>query len=186
MKAPHLKTDNPPVRLVEPNIERDALLGTKWLSGELGRTTLRQMGNTESEIDQMLPATIENQAELVKSFLEREDQLNWMIEYEGKIVGSVWVDLDAKKDKSGNVIVPGPSVHIMIGDPDTRGKGVGSSAVGTVLAYLEEQGHNTIYSRHLTTNDGADYLLKSLGFTDLGDPYMNGTLEFQNLVREKQ
>jgi RimJ/RimL family protein N-acetyltransferase len=101
-----------------------------------------------------------------------------MIEYEGKVVGSVWADLEDSED------VPGPSVHIMIGDPDMRGKGVGTSTVNTVLDYLEEQGHDIIYSRHLITNHRADELLKSLGFTNLGEPYISDTLEFQNLIRK--
>jgi RimJ/RimL family protein N-acetyltransferase len=177
MKAPQLETKNPDVKLIEPNIERDAKLGVKWLNGKLGRATMRSMGNSEKTLDKMLPTTVEQEAERVRGFIERDDQLNWMIESKGKVVGSVWVDLDGSED------VPGPSVHIMIGDPDMRGRGLGTSAVSAVLRYLEEQGNNTIYSRRLTTNEGADKLLKSFGFTELGEPYTSDTREFQNLIR---
>lgn len=178
MKAPLLETKNALIRLVEPNVERDAQLGVQWLNGELGRVTMQSMGNTDEEIESMLPTTLEKESERVKDFLDKDDQLNWMIEYEGKVVGTVWVNLNSSQD------LPGPSVHIMIGDPDMRGKGVGGSTVSTVLEYLGEQGHDVIYSRHLTTNEGADKLLKSVGFTELGEPYPSDTLEFQNLVRK--
>ncbi len=177
MKAPQLATNDTLVKLVEPDIERDALLSVEWLNGELGRMTMRSMGNTDEAIDKILPATIEQEAARVKSFIEREDQLNWMIECDGKVVGSVWVDLVDSED------LPGPSVHIMIGDPDMRGRGIGSSTVKTVLDYLEKQGSDVIYSRHLTTSTHADKLLKFLGFTDLDKPYVRDALEFQNLVR---
>ena len=178
MKAPELITPDVPIRLIEPNVERDGQLGLQWLNGQLGRVTMRSMGNTEETISKMLPTTIEQEEERVSSFLDREDQLNWMIEYEGKVVGSVWVDLVASED------LPSPSVHIMIGDPDMRGRGVGIATVGTVLEYLEKQGNDVIYSRHLVSNEGADKLLKSLGFTELDKPYISDTLEFQNLVRK--
>ncbi|HSH55893.1 MAG TPA: GNAT family N-acetyltransferase [Candidatus Limnocylindrales bacterium] len=176
MKAPELKTKDASIKLIEPNVERDAELGVQWLNGESGRATLRSMGNTEEVIDTMLPATLEQEAERVRSFLVREDQLNWMIEYEGNVIGSVWVNLGDSKE------VPGPSVHIMIGDPEMRGKGVGGSAISAVLEYLEEQGNKGIYSRHLTSNEGADKLLQSLGFVDVGEPYLSDSLEFQNLM----
>ena len=178
MKAPQLETENAHIRLVEPDVERDSRLGVQWLNGDLGRVTMQLMGNTGDVIDKMLPTTVELESERVRDFIERKDQLNWMIEYEGKVVGSVWVDLDDSDD------LPGPSVHIMIGDPTMRGKGVGGLVVGTVLEYLETQGNDVIYSRHLTTNEGSDKLLKSLGFDDLDGPYISDTLEFQNVVRK--
>ncbi len=179
MKAPQLEIDDAPIKLIEPVLERDAKLGVTWLNGELGRATMRSMGNTEETIDKILPTTIEQELERVRGFLEREDQLNWMIEYDGKVVGSVWVDLDNSE------YLPGPSVHIMIGDSNMRGKGVGTSTIGAVLGYLEKQGHDVVYSRHLATNEGSEKLLKSLGFIDLGEPYIGDTLEFRNMVKEK-
>ncbi|MDQ5886595.1 MAG: hypothetical protein QG593_541 [Patescibacteria group bacterium] len=178
MKAPQLETKDTLIRLVEPNVERDAALGLKWLNGELGRITMQSMGNSEEALQEILPTTLELEEERVKDFIHGENQLNWMIEHDGNVVGSVWVDLHDSDD------LPSPSVHIMIGEPAMRGKGVGTSAMGMVLNYLKEQDFNDIYSRHLTSNEGADKLLKQFGFTDLGNTYTSDTLEFQNLVRK--
>lgn len=178
MKAPQLDTENVAIRLVEPSIERDAELSVAWLNGELGRITMLSMGNSSDEVDAMLPTTIEKESERVKDFINRDDQLNWMIQCEGTVIGSVWVDL------YDSAVVPGPSVHIMIGDPSARGKGVGSATIKTVIEYLEQQGHKDIYSRHLTSNKAADELLKYFDFIDLGEPYPENNLQFQNLIRK--
>lgn len=172
----NLQTNNPDVLLVEPVIERDAALGVQWLDGELGRATLTSMGVAEKDNK---PTTIEHERERVRDFIERQDQLNWMIEYQGKVVGSVWADLE----QVGNV--PAPAIHIMIGDPDVRGKGVGFAATSKVAEYLESRGFNSIYSRHLTKNSGASGLLQSLDFTNFGVPYTDDDgLEWQNVKRE--
>ena len=123
------------------------------------------------------PTTLEVEKERVRDFIEGEDQLNWMIAYDGKIVGSVWVDLQQKER------VPAPSVHIMIGDPSMRGKGIGYASISSVIQYLKSQGHETIYSRHLTKNTGAQSLLASLGFEPDGSAYTDqDNLEWQNVA----
>ena len=174
----NLHTNNPDVLLVEPDIERDAALGLQWLEGELGRATLTSMGVAEKDNK---PTTLEYERERVRDFIEGQDQLNWMIEYQGKVVGSVWADLK----QVGNV--PAPAIHIMIGDPDVRGKGIGFAATSKVTDHLEGQGFKSIYSRHLTKNSGASGLLQSLGFTELGEPYADDDgLQWQNVVKENQ
>ncbi|GAC1387574.1 MAG: hypothetical protein NVS1B7_0540 [Candidatus Saccharimonadales bacterium] len=178
MKVNTLDTSNPSIRLIEPNVTRDAQLGLEWLNGELGRTTMMLMGNSETVIDNTLPTTLQREEERVKQFIERDDQLNWMIEYEGKIVGSAWADIKESDD------LPAPSVHIMIGDPAMRGKGVGYTTISAILKYLEEQGNRNIYSRHIISNESADQLLNLLGFEDLNSPYFRDGVEYQNLVRK--
>jgi RimJ/RimL family protein N-acetyltransferase len=178
MKAPELETTDSSIRLIAPDVQRDSELGVQWLNGELGRATMQLMGNSDDEIETILPTTTELEAERVKDFLVRTDQLNWMIEYNGSVVGSVWVDLKA----SG--YLPSPSVHIMIGDPTVRGQGVGSAAIGAVIQHLQERGFKVIYSRHLLSNKGSSRLLRQKGFIDLGEPYNSDTLEFQNVVLE--
>lgn len=175
MKTVQLETVDQLVRLIEPDVERDAALGVEWLNGELGRSTMVLMGNSEEVVNEMIPTTQDREAGRVKEFLEREDQLNWMIEYNGKVVGSTWVDIEPTKN------LLSPSVHIMIGDPDMRGKGVGLTTISAVLDYLKQAGHKTIYSRHIVSNDRADGLLKSLGFKDSGETYLENGVEFQNL-----
>lgn len=175
MKATQLETSNPNVELVEPVVERDAALGVEWLHGELGHNTLELMGVPEADNK---PTTLKAEQERVRGFIEQNDQLNWMIKYDGKIVGSVWVDL---KENEG---LPAPSVHIMIGDPNMRGKGVGPATLSTVIDYIESKGNNSIYSRHLTKNQRAKSLLESLGFHNLGNKYTDTDgLEWQNVMR---
>jgi RimJ/RimL family protein N-acetyltransferase len=176
MKAAELETDNALLRLVEPSAERDASLSVQWLTGELGHTTLLLMGNSAEAVREMLPTSLEKETKRIEDFLERRDQLNWMIEHEGKVVGSVWVDLEDSEE------LPSPSVHIMIGDPAMRGKGIGHSTIKAVLNHLEGEGHGIIYTRHTTSNERADELLKSSGFEDLGSPYTKDGVEYQNLV----
>lgn len=176
MKTVHLVTTNPAVELIEPNVERDAVLGVAWLEGELGRSTLTLMGVADKDNK---PTSLGAEQERVKGFIERPDQLNWMIQHEDKVVGTVWVDLVDSEE------LPAPSVHIMIGDPAMHGKGVGSASIQAVLKHLTQKGHQTIYSRHLTKNNGAQKLLESLGFQPLGGTYADKDgLEWQNVRLE--
>ena len=169
-----LQTHSPDVLLVAPNIERDAALGVQWTKGAMGRATLTSMGVAEKDNK---PTTLEDERKRVKSFIEGKDQLNWMIDYQGKVVGSVWADLE----QVGNV--PAPAIHIMIGDLNARGKGIGFAATSRVTEYLEGKGFKDVYSRHLTKNNSASGLLQSLGFMKLGDPYADcDGLEWQNVI----
>ena len=49
MKTIPLETANPNVRLVEPELERDAQLGIQWLHGDTGRKTLQLMGVSDKD-----------------------------------------------------------------------------------------------------------------------------------------
>ncbi len=172
MKASVLETNNPDLKLIEPNIERDAVNGVKWLEGDVGHATLQLMGVTEEDNK---PTTLQQERARVSDFLTREDQLNWMIEYQGKVVGSVWVDLEPSKQ------LLSPSVHIMIGDPASRGQGVGLASISSVLQYLKDSGERAVYSRYVTMNVGSEHLLSKLGFNKLGEPYQSDDLLFQNV-----
>jgi RimJ/RimL family protein N-acetyltransferase len=173
MKTIQLETKNPHVHLVEPDVERDAVLGVTWLEGEMGRRTLTLMGVADKDNK---PTSLVEERERVNGFITKPDELNWMIAYDGKVVGTIWVDLEASEH------VRGPSVHIMIGDPDMRGKGVGSTSMRSVMDYLHSQGTDTIYSRHIVENPGSINLLKDLGFTEDGQPYPDKDgLHWQNV-----
>lgn len=178
LKAETMETSNPDVRLVKPDIERDAPLGVQWLQGDMGRSTLSLMGVADKDIK---PTTLDEERQRVRDFIKKDDQINWMIQYQGQVVGTIWVDLTA------NEHVPSPAIHIMIGDQNVRGKGVGLSAATAVVGYLEEQGNKALYSRFLTKNSGAKGLLQKLSFTELGEPYVDGdNLEWQNVVRKSK
>lgn len=173
MRTTPLETNNPHIQLIEPDIERDAPISVGWLEGDLGRDTLRLMGvSTEKN----KPSSLEQERERVEGFIANENQLNWMISYDGKIVGSVWADLRATDE------LPSPSVHIMIGDPDVRSKGIGTASIKAVIEYLRQADAQTVYSRHLLENESSKHLLSCLGFGDLGEPYTNNDgLTFQNV-----
>jgi RimJ/RimL family protein N-acetyltransferase len=172
MKAPQLQTINTNILLVEPDIERDAQLGQQWLEGELGRNTLKLMGVADKHNQ---ATTLGQEKERVRDFIKNADQLNWMIQLDHKVVGSIWVDLKSK-DK-----VPAPGLHIMIGDPIARSKGVGSASAMAVIDYLKQQAETAVYSRTLVNNTAAKKFLKSIGFVPEGEPYTDEDgLEWQN------
>ena len=174
MKVNNLETKNPHVNLVVPNLDRDPKISLEWLNGVDGATTLALMGNDAIDIK---PTTIEHEVKRTEDFINSKDQLNWMIQLDGDIVGAIWVDLLSKEHMLS------PSVHIMIGKKDARGKGVGYSSMQSVINYLEHEGFDVIYSRHLKDNIAATKLLSSLNFKKLGTTYMDeNNLEWQNVV----
>jgi RimJ/RimL family protein N-acetyltransferase len=175
-----LTTDNEAIRLIAPDVERDAELSMIWLRGEVGKNTLKLMGNVPKKIPE--EPSLEFEKQRVTKFMHDDSQYNWMIEFDGKVVGTVWADIKA------SVHVPSPSIHIMIGDPEARGQGVGPAAMQRVINFLEEDylkesKQDTIYSRHLLENTGATKLLEKLKFTDLGEPYSDkDNLWWQNMI----
>ena len=62
-----LVTQIPELELVQPDIERDAPISLEWLEGDVGRNTLRLMGNTD---ENNKPSTLEAEKERVQGFLE--------------------------------------------------------------------------------------------------------------------
>ncbi len=169
-----LKTHNQDIVLVAPDVERDAPISVQWLEGAIGRDTLKLMGNTD---ENNKPSTLEAEKERVRDFIASKDQLNWMIQFKDKIVGSVWVSL-----KPTDYLLA-PSIHIMIGDPAARGQGVGSQACSAVIDHMRKEGsYDYLYSRHLVKNTPANNLLKDLGFENLGEQYSDSDgLSWQNV-----
>ena len=173
MKAGILATNNSSVFLVEPNIERDSALGVEWINCPKGRETLRLMGVADKDNQ---PTTLELEQQRVKEFITSKNQLNWMISYETQVIGAIWVDLQNSE------YLKSPSIHIMLGNVNLRGKGIGTSAVESVLKYLKLQGYNKVYSRYLIINAGSKKLLKNLGFEKDGEPYSDADdLQWQNV-----
>lgn len=174
MKVDIIETENPSIRLIEPDIERDSQLGVSWINGELGRRTLELMGVTDSD---NIPTTIDKERIRIKDFIERNDQLNWMIELKNQVIGSIWVDLEPTDE------LPAPAIHIMIGDPSARGQGVGNTVTKAVVNYLREQGNSKIYSRALASNEAAANLLAQNDFKQLDKPYADKDgLIWQNVI----
>jgi RimJ/RimL family protein N-acetyltransferase len=173
MKTGILHTINPSVLLIEPNLERDASLGVKWINCPEGYKTLQLMGVADKDNKR---TTLEQEKRRVQEFIKDPKQLNWMISLDSKVVGAVWVNLyDTDCLKS-------PSIHIMIGDTNIRGKGIGTATVRSVLDYLKQQGYKIVYSRYLLINNGSKKLLTNIGFNNDGNTYEdNDKLVWQNV-----
>jgi RimJ/RimL family protein N-acetyltransferase len=167
-----LTTNQPEVELVPPEVERDAPLAVRWLEGDAGRDTLRLMGNPDAS---NRPSTLEEERERIKGFIASKEQLTWAISFRGKTVGAIWVNLTPAEHLAA------PAVHIMIGDPETRGQGVGLSCIEAVIAYMKENGNQYLYSRHLVSNTAASKLLERAGFSEFDNIYTDADgLVWQN------
>jgi RimJ/RimL family protein N-acetyltransferase len=170
-----LRTKMPGLELVRPDADRDSPAAVGWLAGDVGRSTLSLMGNTEEHIG---PTTLETERARIQGFIDSDEQLTWTLKLDGRPVGVIWVDLLPTDH------VLAPAVHIMIGDPSARGHGVGRAALAAVIAHLSESyEYASLHSRHLTANRPVTHLLRSAGFTDLGEPYVDSDgLRWQNVV----
>jgi RimJ/RimL family protein N-acetyltransferase len=170
-----LHTELPGLELVRPDVDRDPPAALGWLDGDVGRSTLRLMGNAEEHIG---PTTLETERARIQRFIDSSEQLTWTLSLHGRPVGVIWVDLLPTDH------VLAPAVHIMIGDPNSRGHGVGRASLAAVIAHLSESDeHASLYSRHLTSNRPVTNLLRSAGFTNLGEPYVDPDgLRWQNVV----
>jgi RimJ/RimL family protein N-acetyltransferase len=160
-----LKTSNPSVCLVSPDVDRDSELGVKWLEGDQGRQTLGLMGVAD---EYNKPSSLGEEKDRVQGFLENTSQLNWMISADGKIIGAIWVDLEPTD------YIEAPAVSLMIGDPDARGKGIGEAALTAVINFLRNDNHRTVFARHLVANAASAGLLKKVGFANDGQKYVGG------------
>ncbi len=166
-----------PFELLTPDVERDAPFAHSWFTRPEGHQTLLSMGNAEHEI---VPSTIEGERRIMQEFIELEEagrQITRAIIVDGKTIGVVWIEL------LENHNVRPPSIHIMIGNPDYRGKGLGLLVMQSVIEYISiNLNTRVIYSRHLSSNGVIATVLQKLGFEVDGASYAdeNG-LVWQNV-----
>lgn len=153
------------VQLLPPNVERDAPFAYSWFTRPEGRDTLLRMGNAEHEI----PApSLRAEQDRIQEFIELEaanKQITRAISVDGITIGAVWLELTEQHG------VKPPSLHIMIGNPDYRGRGVGKQAMLGMVEIAKTHGYTTIYTRHLVQNTIVKRLNDSLGFVEDGDEY---------------
>lgn len=174
-----MKPKQSDIQLLTPDVERDAVFAHAWFTRPEGRATLLSMGNAEHEIEEM---TLADHRKIMQEFLDFEKegkQITRVIIADGKTIGVVWIELYE------NHGVKAPSIHIMIGDPDYRGKGVGRNAMESMLNYAKNSlKYESIYTRHLANNLPIARLNETLGFVKDGGKYTdkNG-LEWQNIRR---
>ena len=164
------------IKLLPINVERDAPFAYSWFTRVEGRDTLLRMGNAEHEI---MPSTLAGERATMHKFSELEvqnKQITRAIVIDDATIGVVWIELFE------NHGVKAPSVHIMIGNPDYRGRGIGYEALKRMIEYARnELRFETIYTRYLAENSAVKKLNNKLGFVADGDEYTdeNG-LEWQN------
>ena len=172
-----MKSNRSDIRLVLPDEKRDAVFAFGWFNRPEGRTTLLSMGNAESEIELL---AIETETETIRDFLTLEEdnkQITRMIRVDKKTIGAVWIELFE------NHGVKPPSIHILIGDPEYRGRGIGLSVMQAAIDYVRSDLHrDTVYSRHLVANIAITKLNKALGFEKVGEPYIDDNgLQWQHI-----
>jgi len=175
-----ITTALPDLTLVPPNPTRDAPSALAWFQSVHGRETLLRMGNPAHKIT---APTLEGETRTLHEFLELEktgQQLTWMIRYDDQTIGAVWLELVATPH------LQAPAVHIMVGDPSYRGKGVGKAVLQEMIRYAAYSLQAPVlYSRHLTSNAAIAHLMQALGFVRDGMPYVDADgLEFQNILRK--
>lgn len=174
-----LSTPLPNLKLVDPDPIHHAPLTLGWFTSEYGRETLLLMGNAEHEIR---APSLESEQKILQEFMEmnnQKKQLSWMIEYGSTIIGVAWIEL------TENHTVKAPSVHLVIGAIEYRGKGIGKATMETLIEYITTVlKFPVIYSRHLASNVVVASMNKSLGFIDNGSPYVDeNELVWQNTKR---
>lgn len=172
-----MKIDREDIQLLVPDVERDAPFALDWFKGDDGKQTLLSMGNAEHEI---VESTLDGERATIQEFIEFErdnKQITRMIIVGGVTIGAVWIELFE------NHGVKSPSIHIILGNPEYRGKGVGTLVMKAAMKYaIEILGAVTIYSRYLSSNESIAAVNKKLGFKADGREYTdeNGLL-WQNV-----
>lgn len=123
------------------------------------------------------PSSLEDEERRLREYIIATDQVTWMIRYLDRTVGAVWLSLKATE------YLDAPSIHIMIGEVEARGRGVGKATLKVVIDQQRQAGQGEwLHSRCLVDNVGSAKLLESVGFVEDGQSYQDGDgLRFQNV-----
>lgn len=172
-----MSTDSIHITLREPNVEKDAAFAHSWFTRPEGRQTLLSMGNAEHEIHR---STLEGEKETLREFVELEkkgQQITRIIVENNMPIGVVWIELFVNHN------IKAPSVHIMIGNPEYRGKGLGGIVLEWAIRYVQSSlKMKIVYTRHLVNNLVIAKLCEALGFVKDGKEYADvNNLRWQNL-----
>ena len=164
------------IALVAPNVDRDSENGVRWMSGSVGHKTQELMGIASSDIHDH---TIEEEQKLIQRFIDTDDEIVWMVEVDDNVIGVIEVGLKISPQENG------PSLSVMIGDPDFRGKGIGKKAMVAVIDYLASQGYSEVNARHISSNHASRAMNTSIGFINVGDEYVDEDgIRWQNVRKE--
>lgn len=143
------------------------------MSGTEGEKTQRLMGVAPNDIHEH---TLAEEVKLFKNFISTNDEIVWMIEHQGQIVGIVEVGTKIPPEENG------PSISIMLGDVSARGKGIGKKAMICVIEYLFSLGHTEVTARYIEGNFASESMNVSLGMQKVGQVYADEDgLRWQNV-----
>jgi len=162
---------------VKPSPAIHAPITLGWFESDDGHETLLLMGNAEHEIE---PPSLQTELQILEDFVlleKKNEQLTWMLDFDGDIVGVGWIEL------TENHGVKPPSVHLMIGNKKYRGQGIGRATMQALILYIRNNiDTKFVYSRHLKSNSVVANMNRGLGFKNEGGSYLgdNG-LEWQNI-----
>lgn len=172
-----LHTSSAHLTMIDPIPLLHAPVTLSWFESEYGKETLLLMGNAEHEI---ITPTLDSEMKILEEFIDlrkANKQLTWMLQFKQEIVGVAWIELTENHD------VRPPSIHLMIGNKDYRGKGIGKTTMLALIQYIKDNIKTPeIYSRHLKSNTVVANMNQRLGFTNEGASYTDDNgLEWQNV-----
>jgi hypothetical protein len=81
-----VQTKLPGLELITPDADRDPPIAVGWLERDVGKSTLRLMGNTEEHSGL---TTLETERARVQGFLDSNEQLTWTLSLHGRSVGVI-------------------------------------------------------------------------------------------------
>lgn len=161
------------IELIELDPHRDAVFVADWINSPGGVETLQLMGIV---VPDDYETTVLREFETLKQIQNSTNELAWMIEYDGLVVGIVELHIVPFEG------LQAPNISIMIGDISARGMGIGTYAMQYAIEHTRQLGHKVLYARVLTTNTASIRLIKKLGFTNDGESYIdNDRLCWQNV-----
>lgn len=161
---------NDSLELVHPNVERDAQISLSWLKASKIRPLMRLMN---VRIDDNYQPNITDEIARITNFIERQDQIVWMIKRSNAVIGSIWADI-VRTDH-----LEPPVVCLMLGNENSRQSGVGKLATTGVLNFLSGEGYEKAYAGAvLVNNTPAINMLNSLNYQKFGVPRLNEENEF--------
>lgn len=161
------------IELIELDAHRDAPLATGWINGPGGVKTLQLMGLL---VPDDFKTTEVQEFERFKQMQNDPNELAWMIEYDGLVVGIIEVHTAPFEG------LQAPNISIMIGDTSARGKGIGTVAMEQAMERVRQLGYATLFARVLAHNAASLRMLQKLGFINDGEPYTDADgLHWQNV-----
>lgn len=135
--------------------------------------------------------SLDGEKERLEEIINNTDGYNWLIEFDGKVIGNV--NISSLEETTKEFGVKAGSLNFIIGDKKLWGKGITTLAVKHILAWaFERNSFKIIKSRVIPQNKGSIAVLLKSGFLeygkenydgpDIGEPTWYVTYKFINSV----